>query len=95
MSLRALVFNGSSLVWLALSLATGLSWWLGTGHLADESATGLRQTALVVIGIAFFKVRLVIQHFMEVRHAPLALRLITDGWVVGVCCAVMAFYLWA
>lgn len=94
MIVRSLVWNLSSAVWALLMLATVLSWWLGTGHGMDSSASGLKQAALIVIGLAFFKVRLVIQHFMEVRHAPLALRFVTEAWVVAVCGAVVAMYLW-
>ncbi len=34
--------------------------------------------------IAALKIRLVGMHFMELRHAPLALRIAFHGWIVAV-----------
>lgn len=93
MTMRALVWNLPSAVWAVLSLATLLSWWLGTGHGVGAAQQASQQTGLIVLGLAFFKVRLVIRHFMEVAHAPIALRLITDGWLLIVCGAVIGLYL--
>jgi len=76
-------------VWLALSVATGISWWLGT-----ESSMTPRQLATVGLTlIAMIKVRLVILYFMEVRTAPLPLRLICETWVIAVGAVIIGFYL--
>lgn len=91
--MRALVLNGFSMVWLVLMIATAASWYLGTGQ--GGASADPRTAALVMIGLAFFKVRLVIRHFMLVRDAPLSLRLITDVWVVVAGGAVIAMYIWA
>jgi hypothetical protein len=56
--------------------------------LSLEGAPALGSTALfaaVVMIIAFVKVRIVVREFMEVRRAPLALRLVLDIWGVAVC----------
>jgi hypothetical protein len=43
--------------------------------------------------IAAVKVRLVMGHFMEVRRAPLALRLVCDGWLLAVTALIVTVYL--
>lgn len=82
-----LIKHPATLIWALLMLATALSWWLG----ADSASTGNGVMGLTVLlmAIAFIKVRFVIQYFMEVRRAPLALRLACDGWVVLVCGAIL------
>jgi len=73
-------------------VATGVSWWLGTLDEVSGFASATTASVLLVL-VAFFKVRLVISHFMEVRHAPKPLRLLCDAWVVGVCSLVIGLYL--
>lgn len=77
-------------VWLLLVCATALSWWMGN----DSAALGieLRYVSTALLVVAFIKVRFVIRFFMEVRHAPLALRLLADAWVFGVCAVLVALY---
>lgn len=79
-------------VWLILMLATGVSWWLGTLEGVNGFVSAATAGVLLML-VAFFKVRLVICHFMEVRHAPAALRLLCEAWVVGVCGLIIAMYL--
>jgi hypothetical protein len=97
MNLRTMLLNGSSAVWLVLSAATAISWWLGAGRAATsgETASDPTRATVFIMVLAFFKVRLVVQHFMEVRHAPLVLRAITDVWALLACGAVIGLYLWA
>ncbi len=76
-------------VWSLLIAATLLSWWLGTDHgLGSNTAA-----TLAVIAVAFFKVRCIGLYFMELRHAPIALRLVFEGYVVVVCGVVIGLYL--
>ena len=70
-----LVRNWFTLVWLIITGATALSWFLAQGMEIDATGDSNMWTTITVIAIAYIKVRLVIMHFMEVRHAPLALRL--------------------
>lgn len=67
-------------VWLILAAFTLGYLWL------DRSVHGsLRPSVVVtssVIVIALVKVRIIFREFMEVRHAPVLLRRLTDGWVV-------------
>jgi len=92
--MRALIFNLPSAVWLVLMLATGLSWWLGNAHGLGSDGGNIQRASVIVLVVAFFKVRLVIRHFMEVRTAPLPLRLVMDGWIFTVSSLVIGLYLW-
>lgn len=79
-------------VWLLLALMTALSWALGTQEgTILQGGQSLASTALLLL--ASFKVRLVIIHFMEIKGAPLGLRLICEAWVALVCAALIAIYL--
>jgi len=53
------------------------------GHVIDERLQG----AAVII-LAFIKVRLIILDFMEIRHAPVPLRVALEAWM-GVICAAL------
>jgi len=67
-------------VWLALTLVTFVSWWLGaTG---DEHRASASITAAVV-AIALLKIHLVFWHFMDVRSAPSWLRWSCGGWLAA------------
>jgi heme/copper-type cytochrome/quinol oxidase subunit 4 len=77
-----------SIVWATLILATCASTWL----LSKNSVTPEVATVAIVL-IAAVKVRLVIWHFMEVRGAPLALRLVCDGWLLAVTALILTVYL--
>lgn len=81
-----LILNPASIVWLGLVVATGASWWMGTG-------TGNpRHVTTAVIIVALVKTRFVLRYFMEVRLAPAVLKYLADAWVVLVCAAILALY---
>ena len=89
----SLLLKPVSAAWLLLMLATGLSWWLGQGDSLSTPQTGdYRLISSGLILIAFIKVRIVIRYFMEVRQAPLALKLICDAWVLLVSGAILYLY---
>jgi hypothetical protein len=67
-------------VWTLLVVATITSWSLGGATVA-------------VLVVAFVKVRLVGLYFMELRSAPVPLRLLFEGWVVVVCSILIGLYL--
>ena len=77
-----------SIVWAALMLATCASTWL----LSKNSVTPEVATVAIMV-VAAVKVRLVIWRFMEVRRAPLALRLVCNGWLLAVTALIMTVYL--
>lgn len=77
------------LTWGALVLLTFASF---------ESAWGVawlknpRAAIALVIGVALLKVRIVVLDFMEVRHAPWALRLPLEGWIVGIGLGILGLW---
>ena len=73
-------------VWLLLVLATLFSW--ESAHVGNDH----RLSSSIVLVIAFIKVRFVGLEFMELRHAPLPLRLIFELWVILACAALLILY---
>ena len=72
-------------VWLVLVLASLQSWQLG--HRDGTAAS------LAVLGVACVKVRLIGQHFMELKGAHASLRLLLDGYVLLLAATLAGFYL--
>lgn len=78
----------ASRIWLLLMTATvATTWWLAKDVIAPRVGT------VAIIAIAAYKVRLVLLHFMELRHAPLPLRLVFEAWVLLVTAGVVGLYL--
>lgn len=78
----------ATLIWAALMLATVAStWWLAKDFVVPTAAT------VAIVVIAAVKIRLVLLHFMELRTAPLAWRLVFEVWVVAVTGAIVGLYL--
>jgi heme/copper-type cytochrome/quinol oxidase subunit 4 len=86
--LLTLLKNRISLIWLALIAATLISWWIGT----DDAASPTLGTAAVLI-VVFIKIRLIGLYFMELRDAPLPLRLLFEGYCLIVCTTLLVMYL--
>jgi hypothetical protein len=82
-------------VWAVLSGLTVLGWVIarvrGDGH-GDAAASGL--VTVVVLAIAGFKARLILQEYMEVRTAPRWLRHLTDAWFAVLLGLLVGLYLW-
>lgn len=87
--MASLLRNRITLVWLGLVLATGLSWETG-GRFAFGGNIG--SLGALVLVIAFIKVRYIMLEFMELRDAPLVMRLFAECWAALVCAAVIIFY---
>jgi Prokaryotic Cytochrome C oxidase subunit IV len=84
--------SSTTIVWLLLLLASGLSYWLGAQ--APTATERIHTAAMVgVLVIAFAKIWLIIRYFMEVRFGPRWLRLLLDIWVLAVLAAVTILYL--
>jgi hypothetical protein len=81
-----------TLVWVALVLATVLSWTIRFED-ADGGPTAQALTTLAILGVAFVKIHYVGMDFMELRHAPLALRLCFHVWAVGLIGLLVTIYL--
>jgi hypothetical protein len=86
-----LLRNYTTAIWLFLILLTGFSWWLSaSGAGRPMQAAHMVTTSMFLV--AFFKVRMVGMHFMEMKHAPLPLRLLFEVWAVGACAAIIGLY---
>lgn len=83
-----LLRNRAGFSWLLLVAATVLTWAVGAEH-----GTG-SLIAIVVLAIAALKVRLVGLDFMELRHAPTALRVMFEVYCVGIWAVLSALYVW-
>lgn len=81
-------FGGLHTIWLILMVATcATTWWLSKDSVSAEVGT------VAIVLIAAFKIRLVLLHFMELRHAPTPWRLIFEAWVLIATAAILGFYL--
>lgn len=75
-------------VWGLLVVATLTSFWLGTDHAISSGNT----RTVVVMVVAFIKVRLIGLYFMELREAPTLLRGVFEGYCVAACATLIGFY---
>ena len=87
MDLKTLLRSPIFLAWTALIAATALSTVFGDG------AGPAKLAAVVVIVVAFVKVRLVGAYFMELRGAPRILRVLFNGWSTVVPAILIGIYL--
>ncbi|PHR62231.1 MAG: prokaryotic cytochrome C oxidase subunit IV family protein [Robiginitomaculum sp.] len=69
-----------TIVWLALMFLTCLSWALGANHSIVSDT--IRVEVFILLGLAFFKIRLVMFYFMEVKKGPRVLKLSCDAWII-------------
>lgn len=89
MRMMELLRNRLTFVWLGLVLATVLSFETGSDGVFSADP---RLLGVAVLAIAFVKVRYIMLEFMELRHAPLAMRLFAEAWWLAIGAAVVAFY---
>jgi len=84
--------NRLLIVWLVLtSMTLGYVWM---NQAVDQNGT-LRASTVVTVSaivIALIKVRIIFREFMEVRHAPVLLCLLTDAWVVLIGVGLLGSY---
>ena len=71
---------------LILLAATLAAFWM-----RNDGMVGLSIGA-TTLAIAWFKGRLVVLDFMELRHAPTAWRLLIEGWLLLVTGLIFVFY---
>lgn len=79
------------IVWLLLIAVTLLSTMIGGAHGFISAANGAAATVAVLV-IAFAKIGLVMSHFMDVRGAPIALKLLCAAWLAIVLALLLAAY---
>jgi hypothetical protein len=87
--LRGLLRGPFMVVWFVLIAATLLLWYLG----AEHGLHNARLTTILILIVAFIKWRLVGLYFMELRDAPIPLRLIFEAHCLIACSAVLGVYL--
>ena len=80
------------IVWSILSAMTLAYVWIDSA--VDQNGTLKASTVVTVsaIVIALIKVRIIFREFMEVRHAPVLLCRLTDGWVVLMAACLLGSY---
>ncbi|KLL10054.1 cytochrome C oxidase subunit IV family protein [Protofrankia coriariae] len=78
-------------VWGTLMAATLASWAIGTQHGHDHDVRRLATVGVIIV--AFAKVHLVGRHFMDLRGAPVLLKIAFTGWVVGVPATLVTIHL--
>jgi heme/copper-type cytochrome/quinol oxidase subunit 4 len=74
-------------VWVGLMALTGVTTW--------GLSTDLFSPAVAVVGIfliAALKVRYVMLDFMELRHAPVAVRIAFEAWPVAVVAVILSLW---
>lgn len=87
--LPGLLRSPITVVWVFLIVATLISWYLGTDHAIDNADLA----GAAVLAVAFIKVRFVGAYFMELRNAPIPLRLIFECWCLVVATTVIGMFL--
>ncbi|MCK9504101.1 MAG: cytochrome C oxidase subunit IV family protein [Porticoccaceae bacterium] len=88
--MRDVVGHYTTWIWLLLVALTTMSWEVGDGGASAGIGTSLVTPLLLLV--AFFKVRLVGLHFMELKTAPLPLRILFESWVAAVCGLLLLIY---
>ena len=77
--------NANTLAWLALMVATGVSWWFG--HAVRGAQGNVSAEVIGIIGAGAIKVWIVGFQFMEIRTAPKLLQIAFSAWLVAVSIA--------
>jgi caa(3)-type oxidase subunit IV len=77
------------IVWGVLVAATLAGWLL---HDADGTDAGQVIVSVIVL-LALGKCWLIVQYFMEVRHAPRWLQIATTSWMVVLCGTLLVLFL--
>jgi heme/copper-type cytochrome/quinol oxidase subunit 4 len=88
-ALADLLRSRITLIWLVLIGATLASLLVGT----DNIVTAAKAASVLVIAIAFVKVRFVGRYFMELRDAPTPLLAVFEGYCAVVCAILVVMFL--
>jgi hypothetical protein len=91
-TLAPLLRTRTTAVWLALTLATLLSWSLG-GHHTLGMSNSHALASISILLIAFVKIRFVGLYFMDLRGAPTPLRIMFETYCAVVFVALAAMFL--
>ena len=77
-----------TLVWIVLFAGTAVSWFL----VPEGTHVMSLVPGIAILSIAFFKVRLILLYFMELRFSPQPWRGIFESWVIAAWGAVIYLY---
>jgi hypothetical protein len=89
--MKTLIRTPATVVWAVLVAATVITWMLGTGHaLPNRDHT---TSSVLILVVAFAKVRFVGLYFMELKDAPIPLRGIFEAYCLIVCGLVIGAFL--
>ncbi|HKY89572.1 MAG TPA: cytochrome C oxidase subunit IV family protein [Nevskiaceae bacterium] len=83
---------------MSVNRAAGWAWLflvgasLATLVVVESHATRADVAVGVVMILAAIKARLIVLHFMELKHAPLAWRVAFEGWVVVVAALIAGLW---
>ncbi|CAA0103084.1 cytochrome C oxidase subunit IV family protein [Zhongshania aliphaticivorans] len=80
--MSALLKTRETAVWLILMVVSVSNWVLGSQRSSLESDSSA--AVLILLTLAFFKVSLIMQYFMEVRHANNELKVSCNLWLLAV-----------
>lgn len=85
--MAGLLTRAAVLTWLALIVATLATFWLAESHELRAPAA-----VTIVLLIALFKARLVVLHYMGLKHAPRAWRIAFEAWVAVVPLVILGLW---
>jgi Prokaryotic Cytochrome C oxidase subunit IV len=91
--MTALLRTPATAVWTFLIAAAAASWKLGTDH--GLGPNGYTLASVLILLIAFVKVRFVGLYFMELREAPMLLRGLFETYCIAVCALVISMFVFA
>ncbi|OBH13963.1 hypothetical protein A5692_12055 [Mycobacterium sp. E342] len=89
--MKELVRQRATVSFALLLVVTLVAFWLTVGHGGTVLSEGQALIWTQVIVLAFVKVRWVLLDFMELRSAPIGLRLLYESWGVGVAAVLISF----
>lgn len=78
----------TDVVWLLLMAVTVTTTWV-----LSKDAVPRQFGTVAILALAAWKVRWVLLDFMELRHAPIAGRIVFEAWAFGVTGMIAGFYL--
>lgn len=90
--MNELLRTRATVVWGALVLATLVSVWLGADH-GQAGPDGRTFGVAAALVVAFVKIRFIGLDFMELRAAPLVLRLAFEVWCAAAGTVVLLLFL--
>lgn len=89
MTTPAFLKTRETAVWFILMALSIINFIAGGEHL--NSVGNEKGTVIFLLCLAFFKVRLIMRYFMEVRHATNELKISCELWLLGSFLLVTSF----